>query len=419
MFEKVLRLVRGRVRNTSELTYEDARAILEAQNSHDKLELADRDDVAPEILYYLATDTSTDVRRKVARNSATPHHAHRILASDDDDEVRCELARKIGRLLPDLDAQAQSDLLDRTIDVIEMLARDQVDNVRQIIADEIRHTTNAPHAVIRRLAEDTVLDVCAPVLQYSPLLSEQDLREIISYTKVKGALAAIAQRTDMTEPLADAIAASLDVPAVAALLANKSAQIREEALDAIIDNAADVETWHEPLARRPNLSLRVMRRIASFVASSLIDVMVEQNDLGAGDGAALLGRVRDRIEDERIAVTDSEGVAEVVADLHRRDALNDAFIVEAIEKGQREVVTHALAELSGIDIRHVQDIMRLKNTRRITALTWRAGLSMRTAFRVQKDVARVAPKNLLNARNGFDYPISTGQMESLLEVYED
>ncbi len=417
MFEKVRGLVSRKGTSARDLSYEQARDVLEKENQEAKLGLADREDIEPEILYYLATDDSAAIRQRIAKNPAAPHHADRILAADNDDEVRCELARKIARMLPDLDADSQAALMERTIEVIEMLAQDQLPKVRAIVSEELKSTTKAPKKVIRKLAEDDVLEVCSPVLEYSPLLSDEDLREIIAFTKVKGALTAIARRQNISESVADAIATSLDVPAVAALLTNDSAQVREETLDAIIDNAAEVTDWHEPLAHRPNLSVRVIRRIASFVASSLIQLMIEENDLGAGDGAALLGRVRDRIEDEKVDAEEEASIAGVVRDLHERGALDDKFIVDTIDKGQRDVAIHALSQLSGVTVDDIREMLRLKNAKRLIALCWRAGLTMRTAVKIQKDLAKVAPKALVNARNGVDYPMSNAQMDAMLEPY--
>lgn len=416
MFEKVLGLVKRKTALPEDINYEEARSILEQQNRHAKQALAVREDLEPEILYYLATDESADIRRKIAGNPATPHHANRILATDNDDEVRCELARKISRLLPDLDSEGQHSLMERTIEVLDLLARDQLAKVRQVLAEELKNTTKAPHRLIHKLARDNAIEVCAPILEYSPLLTDDDLREIISFTQVKGALTAIARRGHVSEDVADAIAASLDVPAVSALLTNQNAQIREDTLDAIIDSAAEVDEWHDPLVLRPNLSIRLMRRIASFVASSLVQVMIEQNDLGAGDGAALLGRVRERIEDDPIDADDQETVAQTLEDLFARGAIDDAFINDAIKKRQREVVIQALSLLADIHIDDVRDMIRIGHARRLTALSWRAGLAMRTAFAVQKDVANIPPQKLINARNGFDYPFSELQMDSLLDA---
>jgi uncharacterized protein (DUF2336 family) len=40
------------------------------------------------------------------------------------------------------------------------------------------------------------------------------------------------------------------------LLSNKSAQIREETLDRIVDSAADQDAWHPLLVARSSLSAR-------------------------------------------------------------------------------------------------------------------------------------------------------------------
>jgi len=85
-----------------ELSYADARAVLESHQSRAERELASRFDAEPEMLYYLAERGDVTTRRHVAANPATPAAANRMLAEDIDGEVRAELAQKIGRLLPDL-----------------------------------------------------------------------------------------------------------------------------------------------------------------------------------------------------------------------------------------------------------------------------------------------------------------------------
>ena len=399
------------------LSYEEARAILEEKNHAAKLELARRDDARPEMLYYLASEQSSEIRREVARNALTPHHANRLLAEDKQDEVRVELARKVARLLPDCDIREVRETRERIIELLDILAKDQATRVRQVIAEELKSSPHAPKAVIQHLARDQETDVCAPILEYSPLLSDEDLREIIAYAKAHDALVAIARRQGLGEDVAHDIAASLDVPAVASLLANQSARIREDTLNFLVDHAPHVMEWHEPLVNRPNLSLRLMRRISTFVASALVEVMVERNDLGAGDGKALLGRVKERLTNEAVNQDDIDAVQQTVRDFQARGLLNDTFITEAIDNKQREVVIQALAILAHCDDAIVRKVFESKNGRNVTALAWKAGLAMRTAYRVQTEVAFVPSQQLLNARGGMDYPLSDDLMASLFERF--
>src|SRR5690606_18302083 len=94
----------GRKKLPSELRYEDARRVLESHHKATKRELAARADAPPEALYYLACDDDRQVRGLVAANPATPIQANELLRTDSDGEVRQELARKIARLMPDMEA---------------------------------------------------------------------------------------------------------------------------------------------------------------------------------------------------------------------------------------------------------------------------------------------------------------------------
>lgn len=209
-----------------ELSYEDARAVLESNKKGLETELAARPDAEPEMLYYLAERGAPPVRRKVAANPATPAEANRFLAEDADPDVRAELARKVGRLLPDLLNSERERVCALTLETLRRIANDQLVRVRAILAAEIKSLDCVPKDVVLTLARDVEETVSVPVLEYSPLLSDTDLLEIIASARAQSALAAIARRRGVSEKLSEIVVASLDVQAVAALLANPNAGIR-------------------------------------------------------------------------------------------------------------------------------------------------------------------------------------------------
>lgn len=417
MLRKLLGLkITRRRRLPPDLTYKQTRAVLEKESTATRTELARRQDVKPEILYYLAEDESAAVRQNIATNPLTPVQANQLLVDDSDDEVRSELARKIARMLPDLDTREQRQLRERTIDMLEQLAQDQLPRIRQIVAEEIKRSDSIPRRIVMRLAMDVELIVCAPVLEYSPLLNEDDLSEIIATTTVTRALTAIARRNTVSAPIADAIAATLDIPAVASLLANPNAQIREETLDRIIEHAEKVQEWHEPVIMRPSLSLRAMRRIAGFVASSLVDIMIRHHDLGTEAAKDLLSRVRRRLTRETGSDDDSR-IADEVWRLNDDGALNDMSINDAIDTNRRAFVIHAVALLADTRPDLVSKMLDTQNGRVITALAWKAGLTMRTALRVQLELAHMPPLTVVNAKDGIDYPFAAPEMAEQLSYF--
>ncbi len=398
-----------------EVSYEDDKLLARDGSTSERSALARRQNVKPEILYFLAGDAVPEVRRAIANNLITPPHANLLLAKDVDDDTRAELAKKIGRLLPGMPADESSRVRELTMQVIEVLARDQLPRIRAIVAEEIKQATNVPHGLVKRLAADLSSIVSTPVLEYSPLLSDDDLLEIIATGTAAERLSAIARRSNLSYGVSDAVVATLDGPAVATLLANKSAQVREETLDTIIEHAASMENWHKPLVMRAELSLRAMRRIAGFVASSLIDELVDRHKLEAGVAGELRDSVRTRLgqAEENEAGAPGPDRARKLFDAGK---LDDEVLVGAMDKNERDFVFTALTLKSGLEQQMVAKIVQSRVPRSVVALAWKAGFSMRTAMRLQLRVALIPPQQILNAKNGFEYPLTTAELESQLKL---
>jgi uncharacterized protein (DUF2336 family) len=420
MLKALIGRVLGRSALPERMTYEMARDALETHAREARRALAQRTDVEPEVLYYLAGDESTEVRRLVAANPATPQHANKLLASDFDANVRCELARKIGRIVPGLDSRETQRVRDIAIEIMETLASDHLPRVRSILADEIKSSTRVPAQIVRRLAHDLELIVSAPVLEYSPLLSDDDLLEIIAGARVEGAMTAIARRRAVSVPVSDAIVATLDVPAVAALLTNANAQIREETLDLIIDHASEIIPWHQPVVLRPGLSVRAIRRIAGFVAASLLETLEKRTGLDADTAVFLRARMRDRLAEESLAqeqIAEEARAALSVRDASANGTLDDAFLCNAAESNARILVVQALALRAGVPVAIVNRILSSRSGKAITALVWKAGFSARAAMKVQSFCAHLSPAQTIMARDGSDYALSPDEMAWHLKYF--
>ena len=396
------------------LDYDEQKRLARHPDPAVRRKLALRADLRPEILYYLAEDASPAVRRAVAANTATPAQADELLSADATAEVREDLALKIGRLLPDMPADEQDKVRELTLAVLQRLAEDQLPRVRAILSETLRDSLQAPPAVIRKLAGDLEAIVACPVLEYSPLLSDHDLREIIAAGCAGERLCAIARRRDLSAEVSDDVVATLDIAAVATLLANESAAIRAETLERVAENARGVEAWHRPLAMRPELSVRAMRRIAGFVATVLVEMLASRRGLDPETAAGLRESVRRRLENTTGPVQEAEEAQAQALD--RRGLLDDEALAEAIEAGRHDFVAEALSLRSGLAKASVEKLLRLQNPKAATALAWQAGLSMRTAVRLQAKLSHIPPGRMLNARNGTDYPLSAEEMTWLLEA---
>lgn len=420
---------------------------------------------APEILYYLATDEAPQVRREVAANVHTPYQADFLLVHDPDVMVRADLAHKISTLLPDLSPHEQGEACRRVTEIIEILARDQAVRVRQIVSEALKDVANAPQETIRRLARDTEIVVAEPVLRFSPLLTDEDLLEIVATPPAHGARAVIASRKGLAERVADAIVGAEDEVAVATLLANPTAQIREETLDRIIAVAPQHEKWHAPLVDRPVLPAKLAHRIASFVADHLMRRLEQRQDLDPEVRAAVAEAVRIKIDAEAAeaaapATPEDEAPAALAPQMGKAKSpataaekakakakppapegvepkssespeqratarvqkllaeglLDENAINTAIHEGDRIFVKTALAVLAKVPSDSVERMFATRTAKGIVALVWKAGLTPRMAMQIQLRIGSIQFQQALAPRND-DWPLRPDEMDWHLEFF--
>lgn len=409
-------------------SYEEAKRLARSEHEHDRMRLAESAEMRPEILYFLAADPAVEVRCAIASNPATPRQADLVLAKDRDQRVRESLAAKIARILPHLSPDEHDSVYRVTVEVLETLARDQDTQVRAILSEALKDMTAAPGSVIGTLARDPELSVAAPVLEFSPQLTEDDLIEIIAQSPAAGSLGAIARRSSVSDKLADAIVAksfSKDDPeAVSALLGNPSAQIREETLNKIVDRAPRQQAWHEPLVRRPSLSGAMAKRIARFVADHLLTALQSREDLDPATAKALSAEVVRRLEENEeqpaaaAAGSSAENAIARAEALHKKGALDEDTVLRAVNTGERPFVMASLAIRSKINQRTIEHLFTLRSAKGVVALVWHCGFTMRLASQLQMRLAGIPPQQVLRARNGVEFPMTETDMKWQIDFIE-
>lgn len=389
----------------------DALDILEIRAGEIQAYLAQHPDTDAEVLEYLARHGAPAVRQAVAANIATPARANRILADDTVERVRIELAIKIARLMPGLGACESEHVIGLTIKTLETLANDSAVKVRAILAEEIKHLNCIPQSVALALAKDLEASVAVPVLEYSPLLSDTDLMEIIACGQVEEKLTAIARRKPLSKKLSDALFKSLDVPAIAALLVNPDSRIRKKTMDDIIAQAEHIDVWHLPLALRADLSARAIRRIAGFVGVALIELLSRRGGLDDATQAFLKQRLKEKLDHQASPEGQSaESAAREVAAAKAAGKLDEMFVDDAVFAGKRETVIHALAALAGAPVDTARKILSARGPKPMVALAWRAGISMRVAFKIQGLIMKLPASDLLHAKGGVHFPMKPEEM---------
>ena len=414
--------------NETKISYEEARALAAHQDMEVRAALARREDIPPEILYFLAEDAAPEVRRTIALNEVAPDQASLLLARDDHAGVRSDLAGKIARQPHHLKTSGQKHST-ATHDALRILAKDQVPDVREMLADSIKDATDAPVDVVKTLASDSKLEVCGPVLEHSPVLSEDDLIEIIDGGHTHGALNFISRRETVQERVSEAIVDAGDISAISDLLSNHGAQIRETTLDDLVNRAEDIDLWRAPICGRPTLSDFAVGHLSEFVDEDLRKELTARDDLSDDENDNLIaGKLKQNLNAKIEPIeleTDPPGSwaflrAELplknVKAIYLKNGLTADIINRALESQDYGFVLAALIIKAKCDENTARKIFSEKSVKGIVGLCMIAGFSPQLMVKVQQRMGRIAPSEVIKPE-GDEPVMSVDDAEWQIKFY--
>ena len=370
-------------------------------------------ETAPDLLLALAADPAVTVRAAVAMNAAAPRKVDQLLAQDADERVRTLLARKLASLIPSLPAEERDKLQTLALATLTQLVTDEAVRVRSAIADAVKEMPDAPRELILKLAYDSAMTVCDPVIRLSPLLTAEDLLALLSARPSPATATAVASRPGLSETIADAVAATSDTGAITALLSNSSAAIREATLDALTDRAADTKAWQAPLVRRPLLTARAARALSDCVQTSLLDELSSRADLDPSVTTELRKRLALRLHSGARPPSLEPNMAtamQTAQELYVNNRLDEATLLAAVQRGEARLATAMLAVAADVAASVVDRAATLRSAKGLVSLVWRAGFSMRAAGPLQSLLARLAPEAILRATPGGNFPLAVEEM---------
>jgi uncharacterized protein (DUF2336 family) len=402
-------------RKTAQLV--QASALIDNLKSPDpavRRKVAENPAVSPEMLYLLATDPDPRVRRAVAAHKQTPAQVSPLLAQDQDVDVREVLLQRLVKLLPDLPPAQQGEVYLATVKALETLAHDEVLRIREALANTLKDVAYAPYSVVKTLAEDIEESVARPVLQLCAALTDDDLLEIIGRHAAPWVLPAIARRATLSAAVSGAIIDQAEAAAGGVLLDNRGAVIDEPGLEALVEQAQAVPGWQPKLASRPALPSRLALRMAEYVEETVLKILQKRKDFDAETRAEVASVTRRRLDYLETTKGKQPPEARALA-LAKQGKLDETALLDAISWNDRAFVMAALGAKLPAPAALVERIFATKSPRAIVALSWKAGFSMRAALRLQ-GLAGVTGREILNARNGQDYPLTPKDMQWQLEL---
>ncbi|MGE5475574.1 MAG: DUF2336 domain-containing protein [Bacteroidales bacterium] len=289
----------------------------------------------------------------------------RLLANPSAD-TRAEIAVKIAGQHPMLSA-SQRKLAE---DIFRLMVTDAEVRVREALSRQLKENPLVPHDVALTLARD-VDAVALPMLQFSEVLTDEDLVEIVKAQSPEKQVA-VAKRPHVSATVADALVETHNESVVATLVSNEGAELTEATLQRVVDEFGESESVGKPLVERAALPVTVAERLMAKVSENLREALATREDLSPETVGNLLLQAREMAV---LGLADSDAdVAKLVDHLYRNGRLTPSIILRAVCMGDMTFFETALAKLARIKLENARTLIHDAGKRGFEALFDKAGM---------------------------------------------
>src|SRR5947199_648679 len=297
---------------------------------------------------------------------------------------RAEATRALARawLISDLTAEDRA----AAEGALLMLLDDGSPLVRQAMAEVFARSTEAPAGIVQALSLDQP-SVALPVLEYSPLLIDADLVDIIATGNCE-TQCAVARRINLPASVAAAIAEVGSAAAALELIENAYAELAPFSWDRIVERHGHLAAIRESMLVLEGLPAATRVALVAKLTETLAQFVVARNWLSADRAGRLASEARERSTVNIAARSRGEDMQGLVRHLRATGQLNAGLILRALLSGNLELFDASLAELADLPLARVTALPHARRGASLQARLSRAGLPESTfaAFRVAIDV---------------------------------
>ena len=241
--------------------------------------------------------------------------------------------------------------------VLADLSAEMETAVRAELSARFASAPDAPHALIRRLANDEAA-VAGAVLASSPALSDEDLLGVVR-KHGQDHLRAVSARPSVSEAVSEVIVERGDDETLGTLLRNDGARLSRKSSEAAVERARVNPALHEAAVSRASLPADLLNEMYFVVEARLRTRILEQNarmDPALLESALAAGRARIATDDGALPADYAECSA-YVEELKAAGQLTPQMLARFLRSGGTTSFLIALAQLADIDFHTARQIV--------------------------------------------------------------
>jgi uncharacterized protein (DUF2336 family) len=295
-------------------------------------------------------------------------------------------------------------------DIIRLLARDAEVRVRKTLSECLKSNPQLPHDIAIGLANDDI-EVAMPMLEFSSVLTEGDLIEIIRSTQQIAKLKVISRRDGLPEVVSSALAYTRNEEVVESLFHNKTAHISEESMQAVIKEFKYNGNIIGALIDRGDLPIGVAEKLINYASGKMRDKLIQDYKLSNETAESITKISQERatlslLEDEPVRegtfVANVENInlrpnlnesanenvkvgktEQLVRHLKSQGRLTQSLVLRSLCEGNLKFFEASMAVLAGTSILNARTLIMDKNPLALNALCKKANIPLSIIQAVQ------------------------------------
>lgn len=253
-----------------------------------------------------------------------------------------------------------------------MLLDDPSPLVRRAMSEVFASSQKAPPVVVHALANDQA-DVALPLIARSPLLSDDDLIDLVRAGKAEVQLT-IAERPLIGTAVAASLANLATAEACLALLQNCEANIALGSVERIVERFGHIAAIRENLLARDDLPMSLRQSLLAKLSRTLAGFVAQRQWLGPEHAEYAAREACEKATVALAAETPYEELGDLVHHLRASGQLTAGMLLRALLSGNIVLLEEALAELSDLPADRVVSHLHDKTAAGFRALYRKAAL---------------------------------------------
>ncbi len=296
----------------------------------------------------------------------------RQLLEDKTPDSRAEISGRIACTYSNLSlAESECKLAEQ---IFRLLVRDTEVKVRASLAQNLKESTLIPHDIVMSMVSD-VNEVSLPMLEYSQVLTDADLLDVIYATQENSKFLAISKRNNVSEVVSGTLVNKGDDEVARTLLNNNGAFISDDILTQIVENYKENPIMMESMTNRARLPISVVEKLVNVVSSSIGDSLKQKYKL---PDETIQKEVEKNIESETLnlvrAARSHEDVGALVSHLRDSNRLTPSMILSSLCQGNFDFFESSLALLSNIQVENARKLIADRGELGFRAIYNKSGL---------------------------------------------